>query len=156
MFVFTALVALGSLGLLFSRWKRFDPSDGMDFVLSKEILTLVLNLILISILLVCLLGVIYPLVSELLTGTQITVGPEWYKRITGPLFLLLLLLTGISPLATWSETDCKRRKNFRADWFDLADLSTRDVADWGRASCPHIGRLVVGGAVRHADYERVL
>jgi len=102
MFVFTALVALGSLGLLFSRWKRFDPSDGMDFVLSKEVLTLALNLILISILLVCLLGVIYPLVSELLMGTQITVGPEWYKRITGPLFLLLLLLTGISPLATWS------------------------------------------------------
>lgn len=102
MFVFTALVALGSLGLLFSRWKRFDSSDGMDFVLSKEVLTLVLNLILISILLVCLLGVVYPLVSELLMGTQITVGPEWYKRITGPLFLLLLLLTGISPLATWS------------------------------------------------------
>lgn len=102
MFVFTALVALGSLGLLFFRWKRFGPSDEMVFVLSKEVLTFVFNLILLSILLICLLGVVYPLVSELLTGTQITVGPEWYKQITGPLFLFLLLLTGICPLAAWS------------------------------------------------------
>ena len=61
-----------------------------------------------SILVICLLGVIYPIISDLFTGTQVTVGPAWYERITGPLFLLLLFLTGICPLAAWSGKQLTR------------------------------------------------
>lgn len=108
MIIFTALVTLGSLGLLFSRWQKFDDPEVFEFALSKEVLTLLLNLILLSILVICLLGVIYPIISDLFTGTQVTVGPAWYERITGPLFLLLLLLTGICPLAAWSGKQLAR------------------------------------------------
>ncbi len=108
MFIFTALVTLGSLGLLFSRWQKFDDPEVFEFALSKEVLTLLLNLILMSILVICLLGVIYPIISDLFTGTQVTVGPAWYERITGPLFLLLLFLTGICPLAAWSGKQLTR------------------------------------------------
>jgi len=102
MFIFTALLTLGSLGLLFFRWQNLDQTEGFEFALSREVLTLFTNLILLSILMICLLGVIYPIISDLLTGTQVTVGPAWYERITGPLFLLLLLLMGICPLTAWS------------------------------------------------------
>jgi len=102
MFGFTALVSLGSLGLLVYRWGEFQNDHEPEFALSRETLTLFANLVLLSILMVCFLGVVYPIFSELLTGTQVTVGPAWYERITGPLFLLLLALLGICPLAAWS------------------------------------------------------
>jgi cytochrome c-type biogenesis protein CcmF len=72
------------------------------------VLTLFTTLILLSILLVCFLGVIYPVISELLTGNQVTVGPAWYERILGPLFVLLLLLMGVCPLAFWGGNSLKR------------------------------------------------
>jgi cytochrome c-type biogenesis protein CcmF len=110
MFIFTALLSLGSLGLLIYRWRDFQTGYEPQFGFSKEVLTLFTNLVLLSILVVCFLGVIYPIISELLTDTQITVGPAWYKRILGPLLILLLLLVGICPLAAWSGTNLQRLK----------------------------------------------
>jgi len=59
-------------------------------------------------LMVCLLGVVYPIFSELLTGTVITVGPRWYERIIGTLFLLLLFMMGLCPLAGWGGSKLKK------------------------------------------------
>ena len=49
----------------------------------------------------------YPLISELLTGQKVTVGPEFYKRATGPLFAALVLLMGIAPLSAWGYASLK-------------------------------------------------
>ncbi len=103
MFGFTAVISLGSLGLLVYRWGDFQGDYNPEFALSRETLTLFSNLVLLSILMVCFLGVVYPIFSELLTGTQVTVGPAWYESITGPLFILLLGLLGVCPLAGWSS-----------------------------------------------------
>ena len=108
MFIFTSVITLGSTGLLVFRWQDFNSSHHPEFTFSREVLTLFTNVVLLSILAVCLLGVIYPIFSELLTGTQITVGPAWYKRIIGPLLILLLLLLGVCPLAGWSITGISR------------------------------------------------
>ena len=105
MFIYTAILSLGSLGLLVYRWRDLHTDYAPRFGFSKETLTLFSNLVLLSILMVCFLGVIYPIISELLTDTQITVGPAWYKRINGPLLILQLFLVGICPLAGWSVTN---------------------------------------------------
>ena len=102
MFIFTAVMAIGSLGLLVYRWGDFGSIHQPEFSLSREMLTLLTNLVLLSILVVCFLGVVYPVFSELLTGMQITVGPAWYEQINGPLLILLLALLGVCPLAAWS------------------------------------------------------
>jgi len=111
MFLYLVVLSLGSLGLLIYRWRDLQPSYEPEFGFTKETLTLFTNLVLLSILMVCLLGVVYPIFSDLLTGTQITVGPAWYKRITGPLFALLVFLVGVCPLAAWSGTNLMRLKN---------------------------------------------
>jgi cytochrome c-type biogenesis protein CcmF len=108
MFIYTAMLSLGSLGLLVYRWRDLHTDYAPSFGFTKETLTLFSNLVLLSILMVCFLGVIYPIISELLTDTQITVGPAWYKRITGPLLILQLFLVGICPLAGWSVTNLVR------------------------------------------------
>ena len=108
MFFFMAVIVLGALSLLFYRWGSYGGGQEIAFKFSREVLTLFTTLILLSILLVCFLGVIYPVISELLTGNQVTVGPAWYERILGPLFVLLLLLMGVCPLAFWGGNSLKR------------------------------------------------
>jgi cytochrome c-type biogenesis protein CcmF len=108
MFVIMGIVSLGSLALLVYHWGEFRPAHEIEFGFSRDVLTLFSNLVLLSILLVCFIGVVYPIFSDLLTGTQVTVGPAWYKRITGPLFLLLLLLMGLCPLAAWGLTQISK------------------------------------------------
>ncbi len=110
LFGFTTIILIGGLGFLGYRWKNLQGTHFPEFTFSRELLTVFTNLILLSTLAVCVLGVIYPILSEWITGAPMTVGPEWYERITGPLFLLLLLLTGICPLAGWGLTYFSRLK----------------------------------------------
>ena len=79
----------------------------MTSMLSREALFLLNNLLFIGILVVCFWGVIFPLISEIVTGQKVTVGPEWYERITGPLFAGLLLLMGVAPLSAWRHSTAK-------------------------------------------------
>lgn len=108
MFIYSALLTIASLGLLIYRWRDLKPQEELLFAFSKESLTLFSNLVLLSILLVCFLGVIFPILSDWLLDTQITVGPAWYKRIVGPLLLLELFLVGLSPLVGWHITRANR------------------------------------------------
>jgi cytochrome c-type biogenesis protein CcmF len=41
------------------------------------------------------------MISELVTGTKITVGPPYFQRVTGPLFAALVALMAIAPLLAW-------------------------------------------------------
>ncbi len=108
MFLYSAILTIGSLAVLIKRWRSLRPENEPQFSFSKETLTLFSNVVLLSILLVCFLGVIFPILSDWVMDTQITVGPAWYKRIVGPLLLLELFLMGISPLAAWHLTQFER------------------------------------------------
>jgi cytochrome c-type biogenesis protein CcmF len=76
-------------------------------MISREALFLLNNLLFIGILVVCFWGVIFPLISELLTGQKVTVGPPFYERATGPLWAGLLLLMGVAPLSVYGRTSWK-------------------------------------------------
>ena len=58
-------------------------------------------------------GTIYPLVSEAVANTKISVGPPYFRQVVGPLLAALVLLMGIGPLlpwrrASWFHRCCKR------------------------------------------------
>jgi cytochrome c-type biogenesis protein CcmF len=51
--------------------------------------------------------------SEILTGDRISVAAPFFNKVTGPLFLLLLLLMGVGPLLGWRHTSLAAfRKQF--------------------------------------------
>jgi len=102
-----ALTFLASMALLLYRWNDLRSEGVMTSLLSREALFLLNNLLFMGILVVCFWGVIYPLVSELVTGQKVTVGPPYYERSTGPLFAGLLLLMGIAPLSAWGHSTVK-------------------------------------------------
>jgi cytochrome c-type biogenesis protein CcmF len=106
-FAFIALTLVVSLYLLFLRWDVLKSEAQMNSLLSRESLFLINNLLFLSIFVVCLWGVTYPLISEAVTGAKVTVGPIFYERATGPLWLALLFLMGIAPLSAWRASTAK-------------------------------------------------
>jgi cytochrome c-type biogenesis protein CcmF len=106
-FGFIGLTFIASLSLLLYRWDELKSETQMTSLLSREALFLLNNLLFMGILVVCFWGVIFPLVSELVTGQKVTVGPPFYERATAPLFAGLLFLMGIAPLAAWRHSTAK-------------------------------------------------
>ncbi len=106
-FGFIILTFVASLALLANRWDVLKSENQMTSMLSRESLFLVNNLVFMGILAVCFWGVIFPLVSELVTGQKVTVGPPFYERATAPLWAALLLLMGVAPLSAWRHTTTK-------------------------------------------------
>ncbi len=79
----------------------------MKSLLSREALFLLNNLLFMGILVVSFWGVIFPLISELVTGQKVTVGPPFYERANGPLMAGLLLLMAVAPLSSWGIASVK-------------------------------------------------
>jgi cytochrome c-type biogenesis protein CcmF len=98
---FVALTLIVSMALLIWRWPDLRSETEMKSMLSREALFLFNNLLFMSVLVICFVGVIYPLVSELVTGSKVTVGPPWYEFSTSPLFAMLMFLMAIAPLSSW-------------------------------------------------------
>jgi cytochrome c-type biogenesis protein CcmF len=106
-FAFIGFTFISSLSLLIRRWGELESEHYLGSMISREALFLLNNLLFIGILVVCFWGVIFPLISELLTGQKVTVGPPFYERATGPLWAGLLLLMGVAPLSVYGRTSWK-------------------------------------------------
>ena len=67
-------------------------------------------------------GTFFPLISEALTGTEASVGPPWFNRLTTPLAIVLVLLTGIGPVLAWRRVTPRRLVRVLRFplWFTLA------------------------------------
>ncbi len=89
--------------LLHTRWARLEPEAELESMLSREAAFLFNNLLLVGIAFSVLWGTMFPILSELVKGTKLTVGPPFFNRVNVPLGLLLLGLTGIGPLIAWRK-----------------------------------------------------
>jgi cytochrome c-type biogenesis protein CcmF len=101
MLVFIACVIAVSAALIVVRLPDLRSEARIDSLLSREAFFLLNNLMLLGLCLVIMWGTFFPLISEALTGTEASVGPPWFDRLTTPLALVLVLLTGIGPMLAW-------------------------------------------------------
>ncbi|MFA5874386.1 MAG: heme lyase CcmF/NrfE family subunit [Anaerolineales bacterium] len=106
-FAFIGITFVTSVALLIYRWKDLRAEVEMTSLFSREALFLLNNLLFMGVLIVCFWGVIFPLISELVTGQKVTVGPPFYLRANGPLFGALMALMGIAPLSAWGRSTFK-------------------------------------------------
>ncbi|MBN2500705.1 MAG: heme lyase CcmF/NrfE family subunit [Anaerolineales bacterium] len=106
-FAFIAITLLVSVVLLIRRWGDLQSPIRLNSLFSRETLFLVNNLIFLAILIVCIWGVLFPLISEVVIGQKITVGPIFYENATGPWWIALLLLMGIAPLSAWRASTAR-------------------------------------------------
>ena len=101
---FLILVTFGFLWLLFDRLSLLRSESEIDSVLSREAAFLANNWLFTGIAFATLWGTFFPMFSEIMTGTRISVAAPWFNKVVGPLFLLLFLMLGIGPLLGWRRT----------------------------------------------------
>jgi cytochrome c-type biogenesis protein CcmF len=88
--------------------------------LSREVVLLINNLLLVVALAVVLLGTLYPLAYEAVTGgDKISVGPPYFNSMFVPLMAILALALGLAPVARWKRTRARLYVD-RLGWVFLA------------------------------------
>ncbi len=105
---FICFITAASLALVFSRLPLLRAKTRLESLVSREATFLYNNLLLVALALTILWGVIYPLLSEAVTGQAATVSKPYYNFFLHSFGLPLLLLMGIGPLVAW------RRASLRA------------------------------------------
>ncbi len=116
-FFLSFLLVAGTLAftLLYTRWPELRAEVQLESMLSREAAFLFNNLILVGIAFSVLWGTLFPILSEAVRGTKITVGAPFFNRVNVPLGLLLLGLTGIGPLIAWRKaSSANLRRQFAA------------------------------------------
>ncbi len=102
--VLIVTLVAGSIALVVSRSSELRSEHRLDSLLSREAVFLLNNLALVGLCFVILWGTFFPLISEVVTGKQSSVGPPWFSRYTVPLALVLVLLSGFGPIMAWRRT----------------------------------------------------
>src|SRR5512138_2299568 len=105
---FISLTFISSMVLLFMRWNSLSSEHELESFASREAAFVLQNMLFLSITVAVLWGTVFPLITELVTGTKITVGPPYFKKVTGPMFLALVALMGITPLLAWRKQNYPR------------------------------------------------
>jgi cytochrome c-type biogenesis protein CcmF len=85
----------------------------LESLVSRESSFLFNNLVLLTACFVILWGTLFPIISEYVQGTKVTVGAPFYNRVAVPIGLFLVFLTGVGPLLPWRSTSFKAiKRNF--------------------------------------------
>ncbi|NOY87730.1 MAG: heme lyase CcmF/NrfE family subunit [Deltaproteobacteria bacterium] len=111
--VFMGVVLIGGFSLIASSYRKLRSEKVLESYLSRESTFLFNNVILLALAFSTLFGTLFPLISEAVTGNKITVSMPFFNRVNTPLFLALLLVTGLCPLIGWRKASADNlKKNF--------------------------------------------
>jgi cytochrome c-type biogenesis protein CcmF len=100
---FLLIVVGGSLTLFAIRAPVVKSQVGFA-LWSRETLLLVNNLILVVAAAMILLGTLYPLVLDALTGAKLSVGPPYFNALFAPLMGLLMVMIALGVTVRWKDT----------------------------------------------------
>ena len=101
---FVFLIMAVSIYLILTRLDDLKTEKRLESFVSRESGFLFNNVVFVSICFAVLWGTMFPVISEALKGTPITVGAPFFNQITIPIGLILLFLAGIGPLLAWRKT----------------------------------------------------
>src|SRR5690349_13460731 len=96
--------------LVATRLKDLEAKASLESMVSREAAFLYNNVVLVGIAFSVLWGTLFPIITEVVRGEKITVGPPFFNTVNIPLGLLLLALTGIGPLIAWRRASVANLK----------------------------------------------
>ncbi|UCD38230.1 MAG: heme lyase CcmF/NrfE family subunit [Fidelibacterota bacterium] len=112
-FGFVIIIIASCVTLVLLRKDELVSKNRLESFTSRESGFLFNNMIFLALALAVLWGTMFPILSEAVRGTKITVGSPYFDRITTPIGMLLLLLIGVGPLLAWRRTSIgTMRRNF--------------------------------------------
>jgi len=110
---FLALVLSVCVWAFLQNRDYLGSDNQLDSMVSRESSFLFNNLILLVACVAVLSGTLFPVLSEAVQGTKISVGPPFFNKVNIPIGLFLLFLTGVGPLLAWRRTSLDSlKRNF--------------------------------------------
>jgi cytochrome c-type biogenesis protein CcmF len=104
LFILGFMVAVVGGSLLLFGWRAPRIGLGGRFeALSRESLLLANNVLLTVAAMSVLIGTLYPLALDVLTGQKISVGPPYFDAVFVPLMVPAIFLMGVGPVARWKS-----------------------------------------------------
>jgi cytochrome c-type biogenesis protein CcmF len=118
---------------------HLQSEQHLESLVSRESSFLFNNLVLLVACFVILWGTLFPILSEYVQGSKVTVGAPFYNRVAVPIGLFLLFLTGVGPLLPWRATSLRSiRRNFIAPtialWATMIVCVAVGVSPWKNGS----------------------
>ena len=104
---FLLAIMASTTWLLATRLPLLKADVTLENVVSRETAFLFNNLLLVGMAFSILWGTLFPMISELVRGVKIAVGPPFFNRVNFPIGLLLLALMGVGPLIAWRKASGK-------------------------------------------------
>ena len=106
--IFLSLMILTSIFFLF---KKYKPANDIINSNSKETFVLINNWFMMFYLITVLLGTLYPIFTDALTSSKISVGPPFYNSVIIPVVIIFLFLMAIGPQTRWIKNKFTNFKN---------------------------------------------
>ena len=164
-YTFIVIVFLVCLITFFLRRDHLKSENKLESLVSRESSFLFNNMILLAACVTVLWGTLFPLLSEAVTGSKVTMGAPYYNRVNIPIGLFLLFLTGIGPLLAWRSTTLRSiRRNFVLPSIAMAvtavgadDRGAASVERWRRHAVHLLlaDRVYAGGGRDYGDCRGV-
>jgi cytochrome c-type biogenesis protein CcmF len=98
-----------SLGIFFLFHKENNKNSNSFFWLSKETSVLINNWFMMYFLSVVLIGTIYPIFLDVISGEKISVGPPFYHKLIAPFLVLFLIFMALSPKLKWIKSKIENK-----------------------------------------------
>jgi cytochrome c-type biogenesis protein CcmF len=112
-YTFICIVFAVCLFTFFFNRDHLKSENKLESLVSRESSFMFNNLILLVACFTVLWGTLFPVLSEYVQGSKVTVGAPFYNRVNIPIGLFLLFLTGLGPLLAWRSTSLRSiRRNF--------------------------------------------
>jgi cytochrome c-type biogenesis protein CcmF len=106
-------VAILCTVLILWRLPLLKSERQFESFLSRESAFLLNNLVLLGAAFAVLWGTMFPLITEGLTGSKVSVGPPFFNQVNIPIGLVLLALMGIGPVIAWRRASRRNlKRNF--------------------------------------------
>jgi cytochrome c-type biogenesis protein CcmF len=101
--LFLSMVSLASYGLLILRSPRMTGPGTVGSMISREMALLLNNLLFVVATITVLIGTLYPLAVEVLTGDRVSVAAPYFNAVMPPVFLVVILLMAVGPFIPWTR-----------------------------------------------------
>jgi cytochrome c-type biogenesis protein CcmF len=108
---FMTIVLTVSFGIFLARGRYQEAEEGMTSMLSRESMFVWNNVVFTTAAACVLLGTLYPLALETVSGDKITVGAPYFNAVMVPIFLTALLLMAVAPLVPWRKANPERLRS---------------------------------------------
>ena len=106
--VFLSLMIFASVFFLFTKYKPTNEQINSN---SKETFILINNWFMMFYLVTVLLGTLYPIFTDAISNTKISVGPPFYNSVIIPIVVVFLFFMAIGPKANWIKNKFSNYKS---------------------------------------------